>query len=602
MKRVGRTGFVLVAAAAAGLSLAALGVALTGSRPTHAPESSTPAPSGISAIAEPTPLPLAEDGVPTEIDGEAVLRGAAVGDHLSCPGSTPDALPRDPAPFLAAGWLTNRGRGGISLVEARTDHPATWFFLMGNGTEGWLEPPAIRWRGGFVVLRVQATCGPWPGRTVLVTAAIRELDPGAPTPSPTAATVDDAGIPLALDGAPVLRGSAIRDRLGGGTEPFVAAGWLLHVNADCMGPSGGIVGCDFTGLIDPARGIGATTGGIRAVDPAGQPFPGAGGAWPGGFVVLRAYPGCASVAKLPQLRCLTVTEVVPPPAGVAPTPTPLPMPTMAPVTWDGEVPERVGEDELWTLDTLAANLDQLRTIPKKVQIVVGGVVTSANDGCTRRSCPRAALATTLSPASKLARASRTSTGKELTVSKPRFQLLKADGSPFRPGSRTSWANGLHVLEVQPWKGKCPWTGSCRSALRVVRAVAEPFRTAAELGGATFEGKTATMIGGEPVLRGADAVARAARPGEFYATGRIGWLDFYCSTSDCPGSVRVLMEGSSGRVWLLAQNDTWQPPGNLPAWPDGGVVLRLRHWSGTCPWTSTFCTSDGAVQVVGVVAP
>ncbi len=379
---------VAVVAAATAMLGSALFFVLAGSRPVASPGSAVQASheaSGIRATATPTPFPLAEGGVPTEIDGEAVLRGAAVGDHLACAESTPDALPRDPAPFLAAGWLANRGRGGISLVEARTDHPATWFFLMGNGTSGWLEPPGIRWHGGFVILRAQATCGPWPGRTVLVTAAVRERDPGAPAPSATPATVDDAGVPLVLDGVPVLRGTAMLDRLAGATEPFVAAGWLLRMNADCMGPDGGIVGCDFTELIDPARGMGAISGGIRVETPAGGlVFAGETGEWPGGFVVVRAHAGCASVATHPQLRCLTVTEVVAP-VGAAPAPAPLPLPAMAPVTWDGEVPERVGEDELWTLESLRDNLAQLRRIPKKVQIVVAGIVTAAKEGCTKRA-------------------------------------------------------------------------------------------------------------------------------------------------------------------------------------------------------------------------
>jgi hypothetical protein len=593
-----------VAAAAVALSLAV--VASVGGRP--APTPSAPASPDVAVapvettIAAPTPYPTAADGVPTTIDGEPVLRGAAIRERLAC-GDSPTATPSAGSePFLAAGWLAVRRDQMLSLIEAKTDHPTTWYTLFGNGMQLWQEPQGIRWSGGFVVLRVMPTCEPWPGSTLLVSSPMREPTAGVPAASPTPATVDEAGIPLAIDGAPVLRGTAIRERVAaGGASVFVVAGWLQHVSADCAGPKGQIVGCDFTELIDPQRGLSGLNGGVPVVDERGGTYSG-GKQWPGGSVVLRVRAGCGSDTKRwLDNRCVTVVASVDPPA-TAPGPTPLPMPSQPPVVWDGEVPVQVGEDRLWEAPDLASNLAELRRIPKKVGIVVAGHVAPAKSGCTKRSCASASLATTLVEPLDLARSS-TSASADPSRKPVRFQLLGKDGSPFVGADRDLWANDLRVLDVQPWKGVCPWSGSCSHALVVVKAIRQPITRASASGRVTLEGGLPTAIDSEPVVADGDAIkARAAQPGEFYVSGRLAQGQIDCAPGGCPtGETRMLRpEGAAtGQIPLLSSRGIWSPPGDLPRWSNGLVVLRVRGWSGTCPWTS-FCESG--VMVVDALAP
>jgi hypothetical protein len=596
---------VIVAGVAAVAVALSLGVAaFVGGRP--APTASASASpkvavaSGEPAIAAPTAYPTAADGVPSTIDGEPVLRGAAIRERLAC-GDSPTATPSTGSePFLAAGWLAVRRDQMLSLIEAKTDHPTTWYTLFGNGMQLWQEPPGIRWSGGFVVLRVMPTCEPWPGSTLLVSSPIPEPTAGVPAASPRPATVDEAGIPLAIDGAPVLRGTAIRDRVAaGGESALVIAGWLQHVSADCAGPKGQIVGCDFTELIDPQRGLSGLSY-IPVVDERGGMYSG-GKQWQGGFVVLRVRVGCGDDTKRwPDNRCVTVVASVDPPA-TAPGPTPLPMPSQPPVVWDGEVPVQVGEDRLWELPALASNLAELRRIPKKVGIVVAGHVEPAKPGCAKRSCDNASLATTLVEPLDLARS--TSANADLSRKSVRFQLLGKDGSPFVGADKDLWANDLRVLDVQPWKGTCPWSGSCSHALVVAKAIRQPITRASASGALTLEGGLPTAIDSEPVVADSDAIkARAAQPGEFYVSGRLAQGQIDCAPGGCPtGETRMLRpEGAvTGQIPLLSSRGVWSPPGDLPRWSSGVVVLRVRGWSGTCPWTG-FC--EWGVVVVDALAP
>ena len=466
-----RRGLILAAAALAVVVAVVTGVALGGATsvvtapgprvsasPTALATANVASPSAVAA--SPTQYPIDAAGVPTTIDGRPVLRGAAISARLATADTTE---------FLAAGWIAVRHAGILSLVEARTDHPATWFALMGPGTFTWQAPPDRAWPGGFVVLRVRPTCQMWKGYCLVVIAAVTAPAGGVPGPSPTPGAYDEAGIPREIDGQPVLRGTAIADRVAsGGAEPFVVAGWFEHVSADCAGPNGSIVGCDFSELVDSVRG--GPGDGPELQDANGQMWFGGsagpqGTEWPGAFTVLRVRAGCAG-DRAPAL-CLTVLAAIAPPADLAPSPTPLPMPSIPPVVWSGDLPTVVDGEQLLGVRDIGLNITSLRAVPKET-LLVAGYVEPAASGCTARACPKDKAAILVEPLD-LEAAAFGSTAPSGPAA--RYQLLRADGSPYRAPNSAAWPKALYVLRIRAWMGACPWPGSCRTALVVTKAIA-----------------------------------------------------------------------------------------------------------------------------------
>jgi len=437
----------------------AAGLAATGSERLEGAGSGTAPTSASVGQVPPTPYPKDSDGVPTEIGGEPVLRGAAITARLA--GG-------DTSAFLAAGWLTVRRDWIWSLVEAHTDHPATDLALMGPATSAWGEPPDTPWPGGFVVLRVRPTCQMWPKSCLVVIDTVRAPTGGVPGPGPTPGAYDEAGIPREIDGQPVLRGTAIADRVASGSPvPFVVAVWFDHVSADRAGPNGGIIGCDFARLLDGARGDPGDGPELRDVGGAmwfgGSAGP-QGAEWPGYFTVLRVRAGCPG--DRPPAVCLTVLAAVLPPVGLATSPTPLPLPSLPPVVWRGDLPTVVGGEQLLSVRDVGLNIASLRAAPKKT-LLVAGYVKPAAAGCTASACPKSKATTLVEPRDLEAAAFGSAAPSGALAS---YQLLRADGSPWRATKSAAWPKGLYVLRIRAWLGRCRWSGSCRTAFVVVQAV------------------------------------------------------------------------------------------------------------------------------------
>lgn len=114
----------------------------------------------------------------------------------------------------------------------------------------------------------------------------------------------------------------------------------------------------------------------------------------------------------------------------------------------------------------------------------------------------------------------------------------------------------------------------------------------------YEGGVPVSINGEPVFAGSDIGSAMAVDGRsFLVTGLIVAVSYDCVAGMCPGGGWILQDPTGEDVggpgyFLLAMDGVWSPPSNVH-WPGDLVVLRVRAYDQPCPWPS-FC--GGALLV------
>lgn len=129
-------------------------------------------------------------------------------------------------------------------------------------------------------------------------------------------------------------------------------------------------------------------------------------------------------------------------------------------------------------------------------------------------------------------------------------------------------------------------------------VGDPSQGPSATPGVAYEDGVPSSIDGEPVLAGSDIGPAMAVVGRsFLVTGLVGVVVYDCEVGGCPGGGWVLQDprdedrGDPG-VFLLSLEGVWSPPSD-DRWPGDQVVLRVRRYDQPCPWSS-FC--DAALLV------
>ncbi len=394
--------------------------------------------------------PYDEDGIPRRLAGEPVLRGAAIRAR---------AATGDPGAFLVAGWPTQDPIpscapspvhcGFTSLVDAPGSHESGVITLERPGGTELSFDGGRQWAGGFYVLRARAACT-W-GASVCLVVDEEEVAPSGALPRAPDG-FDPDGLPLTVDGQPVVRGPDVARRLGADWDslPIWVTGRVSAVQpADrtCQDlATWDPHPCPAAQLADPDHGFPfGPSAPVFQVDSWGlQAAWEPGAAWPGGYVVLR-------------VRGPIVLGYVLPP-GASPVPTALPMPTIAFSSSAyrlGIVLEIEGR-RVRSGDQIG---DHLATEPQAPFLVTGAVRQQPCEACADGAVP-----VLVAPTAKVA-----------GDGDPAFALLRADGSAFTPGSTMDWTDpvGIVVLEVRPFAGACPPGVSCGGALEVIAVVAPP---------------------------------------------------------------------------------------------------------------------------------
>ncbi|MEO5965401.1 MAG: hypothetical protein ABIR11_08050 [Candidatus Limnocylindrales bacterium] len=383
------------------------------------------------------------DGIPRTIGSEPVLRGAAIG-HRAAIG--------DPAPFVVAGWRTNDPTSSCAPSPVHCDYTSL-VDAPGSRATGvvTLERPAgtefsfdggRQWAGGFFLLRVRAGCSF--GRSVCLVVD-EEIEPAGALPTgPDGFGAD--GLPLTVDGQPVVRGPAVVSRLqtDGDTLPVWVAGRVASAPpVDRICPD--LVTwdphpCPATELADPDLGLpfgaGAATlqvdhWGLQA---AWEP----GVTWPGGYVVLRA------------TSSIVLGSALPPTVMPQPTPDPVPSISVGSSAWHGRIVVEIDGRRVRSGSQIGS---YVATAPGATFLVTGVVRQQACGTCTSGT------------ASVLVEA----TAKGAIDHGTAYPLLRSDGSAFTAGTLMIWTDpaGIVVLEVRRFAGVCPVGVSCADALEVL---------------------------------------------------------------------------------------------------------------------------------------
>ncbi|MGZ6295571.1 MAG: hypothetical protein ACXWPV_00360 [Candidatus Limnocylindrales bacterium] len=187
-----------------------------------------------------TPLPAAADGIPTEVDGQPVLRGAALRTRI--------AAASDAAPFLVGGWAPSRT---VAPVPCPSDSSVNlglclgWPVLDGPGAEGaveanvpglptWFTPPP----GVPYVLQAHVTnTAPCPTGFACVRTLTADdlvwLGPGMATSSQPPQATGTSGLPTILGGRTV-HPLADLPHLGSDLAGDLIAGFVIP--AGLLGP------------------------------------------------------------------------------------------------------------------------------------------------------------------------------------------------------------------------------------------------------------------------------------------------------------------------------------------------------------------------------
>ncbi|HYO42255.1 MAG TPA: hypothetical protein VES19_03585 [Candidatus Limnocylindrales bacterium] len=409
-------------------------------------------------------------------------------------------------------------------------------------------------------------------------APVAPMVPSPSTGVPDTTRFDADGIPHAIGGAPILRGTAIANRAARrDPSAFLVAGWAtLDPIASCAPDAGR---CDFTSLVDSPGA--PSTGAVTLDTPAGSSFSfDWTRQWAGGFYVLRVRAAC----RLGVSTCLVVDESVQP-TGETPSTADGYGADGLPLRVDGHAVLR--GDDMGTSQALAWD-----TLP----VWVAGRAEPVD--ATGASCPDPV------------------TWDEHPC--PAIQLV--DGAP----GALSTASGP-VLTAATWGLQAAWSTDATwpgglvvlraKASRVLGFVPRPGaatpRTPAPMPSLAFSGwaysERVVDIAGLQVRWGRQISGLlASGPGEtFLVTGAV-------EHRPCPtcigGEMTVLVEPPvAGAVdggtsfTLLRADGTSFSEGSRMVWTDpaGVVVLEVRRYGGECP-DGVPCSQ--ALQVERVATP
>jgi hypothetical protein len=479
------------------------------------------------------------------------------------------------------------GRARAAADGRRRRDPTTWPARSAAAVVAVLGIAAVS------ILVLARPVGPRPTGTAVAASVPVGSASGSADAAGTAQPAFDAdGVPLRIDGEPVLRGSAIIERAqSGDPAPFLVAGWSTIEPQGTCAPSPW--DCNRTHLVD-GPGPYLTSDITLHADDGSERLPAwtfpYSESWAGGFYVLRVRATCTYWG----LVCLFVDGTVPP--SVA-----LPSDS-AGYDADG-VPLRIDGQPVYRGTAIA---DQVRAAQGTPFYAAGWptpLPSLKKDACTDPlrwdvgPCLRAALAD------------------------PGRGVAAGSGVVAR-------GEYLDAVGTLPWTSPDRWTGG----YVVLRVVGHSSDSGLEL-------RVQGVVG-----PGGGATSQVPMP-TFPSGGSMGWSDDGIVTSvedqrvwtgtdvlrglDAAGTTTILVQGRVERTAcaacggvattvlvpprgakaltpafpVLRADGSWFEAGSGMIWQSkpfaGTVVVEVRRWAGACP-ARADCTD--ALEVVSVVAP
>lgn len=273
-----------------------------------------------------------------------------------------------------------------------------------------------------------------------------------PTIAPGASGLE--AIPASIDGEPILRGQQISDRIAAvqNASPFLVAGWLAYINADCMVPaaptpppfdacgSGRYLTSKWATMAPPSFYLYSRANGEPQI-------------WIGGgfLVVARVHAhgqkACGDWSYGWCRDALTVEAWIDPPAQLKPTapppPTPTPEPQITANPLASQIPTAIGGEPVYYGSAIDAHLKAGGNSPF---LVVGMVMEVMLD----IDCQPEELCSTQGTPYVLIEPG----APHWKVSWSNYPLLTRTGF-WQLGATLRWPGDLVVLRVEPSNRGCP---------------------------------------------------------------------------------------------------------------------------------------------------